>query len=92
MKSKLPEANGEAALSPCTQAMSGILRRAWRSIPSEPSRATSLASGARPRLAICWLPLPHAMSSSVRRALDPRAPKNAMSSGSADFMRCGVLS
>jgi hypothetical protein len=53
MKSKLPEANGNALLSPCTQAMSGILRRAWRSMPSEPSRPTNLASGARPRLAIC---------------------------------------
>jgi len=28
MKSKLLEANGKAALSPCTQTMSGILRRA----------------------------------------------------------------
>jgi hypothetical protein len=32
MKSKLVEANGEAALSPCTQAMSSILRRAWRNM------------------------------------------------------------
>jgi hypothetical protein len=91
-KSKLPEANGNAALSPCTQAMSGILRRAWRNIPSEPSRPTNLAFGVRPRLAICWLPVPHAMSSSVRVAVGPRLAKNAMSSGSADFSRCGVLS
>jgi hypothetical protein len=31
-KSKLPEANGNAALSPCTQATSGIFRRARRNI------------------------------------------------------------
>src|SRR5215831_3698911 len=67
-KSKLPEANGNAALSPCTQARSGILRRAWRNIPSDPSRPTNLAFGVKPRLAICWLPVPHAMSSSVRLA------------------------
>src|SRR5215472_17721562 len=64
-KSKLPGANGNAALSPCTQAMSGILRRAWRSMPSEPSRPTNFAPGAWPRLAICWLPVPQAMSRSV---------------------------
>ena len=60
-KSKLPEADGNAAPSPCTQAMSGILRRAWRNIPSEPSRPTNLAFGVRPRLAICWLPVPYAL-------------------------------
>ena len=32
-KSKLPEADGNAAPSPCTQAMSGILRRACRKHP-----------------------------------------------------------
>jgi len=72
--------------------MSGILRRAWRSMPSEPSRPTNLAFGATFRLAICWLPVPHAMSSSVRLAVGPHPTKNAMSSESADFSRCGVLS
>jgi hypothetical protein len=38
------------------------------------------------------LPVPHAMSSSVRLAARPRPAKNAMNSGSADFSRCGVLS
>jgi hypothetical protein len=92
MKSKLLDANGNAALSPCTQAISGILRRAWRNIPNEPSRPTKLASGVMPRLAICWLPVPQAMSSSVKLAVGPCPPKNAASSGSADFSRCGVLS
>jgi hypothetical protein len=31
-----------------------------------------MAFGVRPRLAICWLPVPHAMSSSVRVAVGPR--------------------
>jgi hypothetical protein len=91
-KSKLPEATGNAALSPCTQAMSGILCRARRNFPSEPSRPTDLAFGVRPRLAICWLPVPHAMSNSVIVAVGPRPAKNSMSSGSADFSRCDVLS
>jgi hypothetical protein len=91
-KSKLQEANGKAALSPCTQAMSGILRRAWRNIPSEPSRPTNWAFGAKPQLAICWLPVPQAMSSSVRLAAGAHPAKNAMISGSAVFSRCGVLS
>ena len=41
-------------------------------------------------MAICWLPVPHAMSSSVRLAAGPHPAKNAMSSGSADFSRCGT--
>jgi hypothetical protein len=47
---------------------------------------------ARPRFAICWLPVPHAMSSSVRFGAGAHSAKNSMSSGSADFSRCGVLS
>jgi hypothetical protein len=43
-------------------------------------------------LAICWLQVPHAMSSSVRLAVGPHPAKNAMSSGSADFaLRCAVV-
>ena len=61
-------------------------------LSSEPSSPTNWPFGVKPRLAICWLPVPHAMSSRVRAAVVTRRAKNVMSSGSTDFSRCGVLS
>ena len=51
-KSKLRAANGSAAPSACSQAISGALRRACRSMPNDRSRPAYQACGSATRLAI----------------------------------------
>src|SRR5690242_18556757 len=68
-------------------AISADLARAWRSMPSEPSSPTILASGAIARLATSWLPVPQAMSKSSAVPSAVRSARNAASAGSGDLSR-----